>query len=115
MAQQRDVVLCRSSHLPHSTATAALRGGGKKNAHLAALRAQGELESILQNAAGAEQKQALRRCQQKLITSTADGEQTAARQNSKGVRDMFGVATDNNDSTGADLGLVLMRPASSLW
>lgn len=98
----------------HGTAAAALRVGRQKNAHLAALKALGELESVLQDAAGAHEKRpAQRRHQQELSTSNA--QQTAAQQNSKGVRDMFGVVTDNTNSTAAELGLVLMRPASSLW
>ncbi|KAL3159434.1 hypothetical protein ABBQ38_009861 [Trebouxia sp. C0009 RCD-2024] len=104
----------RSFHVHHGTAAAALRVGRQKNAHLAALKALGELESVLQDAAGAHEKRpAQRRHQQELSTSNA--QQTAAQQNSKGVRDMFGVVTDNTNSTAAELGLVLMRPASSLW
>lgn len=94
--------------MQHGTATAAYRINRQQNSHLVALKAQGELESVLQNAAGKPRKlPAQRWFQQELITSAADA--------SKAVRDMFGVAKDNSKVTGADFGLVLMRPASSLW
>lgn len=114
MVEEWGCCLCRSFHVHHGTAAAALRVGRHKNAHLAALKALGELESVLQTAAGAHEKRpAQRQLHQELSTPTA--QQTAAQQSSKGVRDMFGVVTDNSDSTGADLGLVLVRQASSLW
>ena len=108
------------SHAQHGTASAARSVIRQRDSHLAALRAQGELEAVLQNAAcQVSQWPAQQRLHVDFIKLTAAAGQTKAKQNSKpnrtAVRDMFGVAIDNSSSTDTDLGLVLMRPASSLW
>ena len=109
------------------------RGYGCVNPHLAALQAQGTLASMAQivshmqqnrpplqrlpvlpsgPAAGVSQK----RANQTSKSANKDVRQRRAAQTSKPANtDMFGVATDDVSSIGSGLGLVLLRPASSLW
>lgn len=104
-----------SSHAHHCTASAAERFHRQRDSHLAALKAQGDLDSVSKSAACEQEWPAQRWIHLALAKATADAGQAKFKQKSKPVRDMFGVATDNGSSTGVDLGLVLLRPASSLW
>ena len=97
------------------TASAARSIHRQRNSHLAALKAQGYLDSVSQSAACNQKWSAQQRLHPALNKATADAGQTTSKQKNKPVRDMFGVAADSDSSTGVDLGLVLMRPASSLW
>ena len=103
-----------SSHAHHCTAPAVHSIHRPRESHLAALKAHGDLDSVLQSAACEQHWPAQQRLHRALTESVANAGQTALKHKSKPVRDMFGVAADNS-STGADLGLVLLRPASRLW
>ena len=98
----------------HCTASAACSIHRQRDSHLAALKAQGELDSVLPSAACKQKWPAQRQFHLALTKATADPGLARSKQKSKPVRDMFGVAADNDSSTGVGLGLVLMRPASSL-
>ena len=104
-----------SFHAHHCTASAARSIHRQRDSHLAALKAHGDLDTVSKSAACKQNWPAQRRLPLTLTKATADAGQAKCKQKSKPVRDMFGVAVDNDSSTGVDLGLVLMRPASSLW
>lgn len=95
-----------SSYARHGTASAAHSIHRPRKSHLAALKAHGDLDSVLQSAARKQDWPAQRQLRA-LTKSVANAGQTAPRPKSKPVRDMFGVAADNDSATGADLGLVL--------
>lgn len=103
-----------SSHAHHCTASAVHSIQRPRESHLAALKAHGDLDSVLQSAACKQHWPAQQRLHRALTKSVANAGQTALKHKSKPVRDMFGVAADDS-GTGADLGLVLLRPASRLW
>ena len=96
------------------TAAAACSIHRQGDSHLAALKAQGDLDSVLPSAAFKQNWPAQQQLHLALTKATPDAGLAKSKQKSKPVRDMFGVAADNDSSTGVDLGLVLMRPASSL-
>lgn len=99
----------------HCTASAARSIYRQRNSHLAALKAQGDLDSVSKSAAFEHTWPAQRRLDLALNKAIAGAGQAEPSQKNKPVRDMFGVAAGNDSSTGVDVGLVLMRPASSLW
>ena len=81
--------------------------------HLAALKAHAEQTSAAQPAYASPTRTLAQSCLH-LATADAQQERGTATQGRKLERDMFGVAADGNDTAGFSLGLMLMRPASSL-
>ena len=117
-AQDRTLYAASQQYVNTKARSASAAHGAHSHAasHLAALQAQGDLHSIVQPA---DTKQPKWPAQQQLhlaLTKTTNSAgQIKATPTSKPARDMFGLTTDDDSSTGSGLGLTLMRPASSLW
>lgn len=105
--QSHQHYILETSHAKHQVLSQA-------DGHLAALKAQGELESIARPFTFARPARVEESTHQQRRPGVSLAAVHGEKPHTQPVTDMFGVATvDNTEGTG--MGLIIMRPASSLW